>query len=272
MEHIEYFKLQAKNLLKDYKTRFFNEESNLYDYKPKYFDIGKLFIDFGFPDNKEDFSFTLMNAQHIIAKISGFESWSDLKNTNDEEQSFAHRRFDLSAYKLDSPLSKVHANKSEETSYAESDFYDIAVLVKEKSHALGFGEPIYRSAAYQGFDAESFNNLYEIPLKPPMGFTAKNPETGLYDFSVKIGTHFFVGSGANLLQAKFAADKKAYQFLCYEEQRRKSPADFSDLPVEESEEWEIPHYYSGFARFWSDEKKKEMEDEFYKAFPNWGKM
>lgn len=26
MEHIDYFKLQAKNLLKDFKTRFFDEK------------------------------------------------------------------------------------------------------------------------------------------------------------------------------------------------------------------------------------------------------
>lgn len=249
MEHIDYFKLQSKNLLKDYKTRFSYRsemrEQVLYDYKPKYFDIRQIFIDFDFPHYKEDFSFSLMNAQHIIAKIAGFESWSNLKNADDEEQRLAHHRFDLSKYKLVSPFAGLHTDKSEKTSYEASDFYNTAVLVREKSHALGFGEPVYRPAAHQGFDAENFNNLYEIPLKPPMGFTAKNPKTGLYDFSVKIGIHFFAGSGANLLQAKFAADKKAYQFLCYEEQKRKSSTDFPDSPVEESEEWGIPVRYSG---------------------------
>ncbi len=41
MEHIEYFKLQAKNLLKDYKTRFFDETEGIFDYQPNYFDIKK---------------------------------------------------------------------------------------------------------------------------------------------------------------------------------------------------------------------------------------
>ena len=46
MEPIDYFKLQAKNLLKDYKTRFFNEEEGFYDYKPKYFDVSEIFWGF----------------------------------------------------------------------------------------------------------------------------------------------------------------------------------------------------------------------------------
>lgn len=82
MEPINYFKLQAKNLLKDYKTRFFNEEEGFYDYKPKYFDVNAIFLDFDIPDGKEDFTFTLMNAQHTIAKLAGFRNWKDLVNAS----------------------------------------------------------------------------------------------------------------------------------------------------------------------------------------------
>ena len=99
MEHLDYFKLQAKNLFKDYKTRFFNEESKLYEYKSKYFDIGRIFIDFDFPDYKDDFTFTLMNAQHLIAKIIRLDNWSELLALKEEELRLAHRRLDLSKYR-----------------------------------------------------------------------------------------------------------------------------------------------------------------------------
>jgi len=47
MQHIDYFKLQAKNLFKDYKTRFYNEEEEIYNYKPQFFDITQIFLDYG---------------------------------------------------------------------------------------------------------------------------------------------------------------------------------------------------------------------------------
>lgn len=100
MEHIDYFKLQAKHLLKDYKSRFFDEEQNSYAYNPKYFKIAEIFSDFGLPDEKEDFDFCLMNAQHIIAKLSGFSKWNELKDSDADELRSAHRQFDKSVYKI----------------------------------------------------------------------------------------------------------------------------------------------------------------------------
>ena len=99
MDHIEYFKLQAKNLLKDYKTRFFDEKEEVYSYKPKYFDIDGIFCDFDFPDYKDDFKFTLMNAQHIIAQLAGFDKWCDLQNAKPAELELAHLLFD-NAHKI----------------------------------------------------------------------------------------------------------------------------------------------------------------------------
>jgi len=99
MEHIAYFKLQAKNLLKDYKTRFFDEKEQLYDYHPKYFDINGIFCDFDLPDYKDDFKFTLMNAQHIIAQLAGFRKWNDLEKANSTELELAHLLFD-NAHKI----------------------------------------------------------------------------------------------------------------------------------------------------------------------------
>lgn len=99
MEHIDYFKLQAKNLHKDFETRFFNEKEKIYEYNPKFFDIGSLFSDYGIPDDKADFTFTLMNAQHLIAKMAGYENWGELKKAPEPELKLRHIVFD-SVHKL----------------------------------------------------------------------------------------------------------------------------------------------------------------------------
>ncbi len=76
MANIEFFKQQSKNFMKDYKTRAFNEAEGFYEYNPRHFqDIDELLYNFGF---KEDEAFTLMNAQHIIARLSGFYKWNEL--------------------------------------------------------------------------------------------------------------------------------------------------------------------------------------------------
>lgn len=78
MEIIEYFKLQAKNLCKDFKTQksYFDADygRELYQYAPKYFDIDALVLDF---DIEED-NFTLMKAQHYIANLAGFRKWTEM--------------------------------------------------------------------------------------------------------------------------------------------------------------------------------------------------
>lgn len=99
MEHVEYFKLQSKNLLRDYKTRIFNKAEEFSDYQPKYFDIGRILFDFNLPDYKKDFKFTLMNAQHIIAQLAGFTKWNDLQNAKSDELELAHLLFD-NAHKI----------------------------------------------------------------------------------------------------------------------------------------------------------------------------
>lgn len=115
MEHIDYFKLQAKNLLKDFKTRFFDEKENFYNYKSKYFDIMQAFSDFGLPDEKDDFKFTLMNAQHIVAKIAGFSKWNDLNSDDESGLQFAHRQFDKSIYRLNAKqiVEKIEEGKNQ---------------------------------------------------------------------------------------------------------------------------------------------------------------
>lgn len=76
MINVDFFKQQAKNFLKDYKTRVFNEDEGYYEYSPRFFndfdDIAMCF------DIDEQENFGLMNAQHVIAKLSGFNKWTDL--------------------------------------------------------------------------------------------------------------------------------------------------------------------------------------------------
>lgn len=74
MGKIEYFKSQAKKLYKDYQTKVLTDDG-IYSYSPKYFDdVDGIIVDFDIDEE----SFTLMKAQHIIALLSGFNSWKEL--------------------------------------------------------------------------------------------------------------------------------------------------------------------------------------------------
>ncbi len=82
MKPIEYLKLQAKNLHKDFKTQTSLSDPKLrrkvYDYDPKFFKIDLLVNDF----NIKEENFKLGNAQHVIAKLCGLEKWTDLLNAS----------------------------------------------------------------------------------------------------------------------------------------------------------------------------------------------
>ncbi len=82
MTTIEYLKLQAKNLHKDFKTQTSSFDPklrrNVYEYDPKFFKIDLLVYDFDI--NEENFK--LGNAQHVIAKLCGLEKWSDLSKAS----------------------------------------------------------------------------------------------------------------------------------------------------------------------------------------------
>ena len=81
MTNIEFFKQQVKNLFKDYNTRVYNENEGFYEYSPRFFNDIDEILDI-FHIGEED-SFTLMNAQHIIARLSGFYKWSELINASE---------------------------------------------------------------------------------------------------------------------------------------------------------------------------------------------
>lgn len=76
MANVEFFKQQAKRLLKDYNTRVYNEDKGFYEYNPRFYhNIDEIIMAF---DIDEEDSFTLMNAQHVIARLSGFYKWDEL--------------------------------------------------------------------------------------------------------------------------------------------------------------------------------------------------
>lgn len=94
MDPIAYFKLQSKNLFKDYKTQYVSEVyedgGNLYDYRPHYFDVNGIVVDFDIDEE----NFTLMKAQHVIAYLAGFRKWTDLIKASGVELELAKLLFD----------------------------------------------------------------------------------------------------------------------------------------------------------------------------------
>ena len=94
MNSISYFKLQAKNLYRDFKTKtpVYDESIRdyLYEYTPKYFDIDGIICDFDI----DEVNFSLMNAQHVIAQIAGFHKWTNLLKDSSTELELAKLLFD----------------------------------------------------------------------------------------------------------------------------------------------------------------------------------
>ncbi len=94
METIDYFKLQSKNLYRDFKTKTpvldKSTTSFLYEYGPKYFDIEMIISDFGIDEE----NFSLMNAQHVIAKIANFNNWAELLKASTAELELAKLLYD----------------------------------------------------------------------------------------------------------------------------------------------------------------------------------
>lgn len=94
MNTINYFKLQAKNLYRDFKTKkpvFDNSIGGfLYEYTPKYLDIDRIVCDYELDEE----NFTLMNAQHVIAQIGGFYKWTELLTASASELELAKLLFD----------------------------------------------------------------------------------------------------------------------------------------------------------------------------------
>ncbi|MBL1146102.1 MAG: hypothetical protein HND56_07215 [Pseudomonadota bacterium] len=85
MTPINFFKLQAKNLFKDYKTQTpYIDEVNgrsYYKYTPQYFDIERISLKYDWDEE----NFSLMKAQHLFALMLGFDKWTHLVKASDVE-------------------------------------------------------------------------------------------------------------------------------------------------------------------------------------------
>lgn len=94
MTHIEYFKLQAKNLFRDYKTQTSYiddvDGNTYYKYSPKYFDIDELVL----ADVLKEENLSLMKIQHVFANMIGFKKWADLSKASDSRLELAKLLFD----------------------------------------------------------------------------------------------------------------------------------------------------------------------------------
>lgn len=98
MSNLEFFKKQAKNLLKDWQTQTKTVDSDgfiSYHYDWKFYDVGDLFFYYEF-DDKDEQEIILARAQHLIAKMVGFKKWDELIHATPIEQELAElllRRF-----------------------------------------------------------------------------------------------------------------------------------------------------------------------------------
>ncbi|MEE3434394.1 MAG: hypothetical protein VZQ47_02410 [Treponema sp.] len=86
MSNLEFFKRQAKNLLKDWNSRKRIERKDgtyYYRYGKTFFDVKDLFK-FFYMSIKDEESFCLQKSQHIIAQMVGFRNWDELKSASDD--------------------------------------------------------------------------------------------------------------------------------------------------------------------------------------------
>lgn len=90
MSHIDFFKKQAKNFHKDWKTQKKIEEEGFsyYVYDWKYYHIEDLF-DYFELSNTDREEIKLARAQHYIAKMVGFKTWNDLVHAPEKEVKLA---------------------------------------------------------------------------------------------------------------------------------------------------------------------------------------
>ena len=86
MDALSFFKLQAKNFLRDWKTRYRDEEG-LWQYRSRFIDVDRFFLEAGYGD-LGDGEPSLMRAQHFVAMICNLNSWSELINLPEDELEF----------------------------------------------------------------------------------------------------------------------------------------------------------------------------------------
>lgn len=151
MNHIAYFKLQAKNLFKDYKTQapYIDDVdgNSYYGYSSKYFDIDRIFLEYNSILHEcrwDEGNLSLMQIQHIFAQMLGFKKWADLLNTHEAELTLTRLLFDnqhkTSLEDWDMYISGVeNDNHTTFDTETKSDIFK-NVFVNVESHHNPFGD------------------------------------------------------------------------------------------------------------------------------------
>lgn len=168
MKPIEFFKLQAKNLFKDFKTQttqFDTESGNdFYEYSPKYFDIlGLILVGHDIDEN----NFTLMNAQHLVAQLVGFTKWTEMVKATDAEIQLAKLLFD-NMHKISAEEWAWYVRGVEEDNNIVLDPEDklgifVQVFANVEGHQSDFTDYRLPPTKEQEFDIEVAN----IEVGPP---------------------------------------------------------------------------------------------------------
>lgn len=144
MQPIPYFKLQAKNLFKDFPTKTLVKDERLeisiYEYKPTYFNVDEIVISMDLDEE----NFSLMNAQHVIAYLCGFDKWTDLIKASDVELELAKLVFD-NQHKIgieDWQMYIAGAEADNKTTFDAEDRLEIFkhVFVNVEGHHNSFGD------------------------------------------------------------------------------------------------------------------------------------
>ncbi len=95
---VEYFRQQAKLLLKDYKLmqeNNFDVSKIVFDEPQEHFDIINVLAK---ANKSQNDKLTLMNAQHILAKICDFKNWDDFLHSSKAKQKIGALK--LNCYKI----------------------------------------------------------------------------------------------------------------------------------------------------------------------------
>ncbi len=122
MTTIDYYKQQAKLLLKDYnlfKENNFSQNETMFNEPQEHFDIHNVFSK---ANKQTDEDITLMNAQHIIAKISDFKDWNDVLHSSEAQREIG--AFKINAYKIGMNPDMIDAAKTLVSSELFAEYID----------------------------------------------------------------------------------------------------------------------------------------------------
>ena len=151
---------------------------------------------------------------------------SDIKNEVQKSQSVNEDLFEaiVGAVAVDCDWDFKTIDKVCETMLSMDSMNSyLCVLVQEKSQALGYESPEYVPGIRQPRNLTEWrpDNWWESSIGCQQGHIAPNPETGLYDYGIRLAGKPFAGSGAGPFQAKMDVESKVLNFLCREEIKRK---------------------------------------------------